>query len=51
MIYFFNSILIQASVLGDLKAERGGEPMIDWGIPSGVIIAIIILYFVFRKND
>lgn len=49
---YLKIVLLQASVLGDLKAERGGESM--WDNPIGFIIgAVLVFYLIYRygKDD
>jgi TRAP-type mannitol/chloroaromatic compound transport system permease small subunit len=46
MIHYLYSVALQSSVLGDLKAERGGESM--WSIPLGIIVGIVFLYLLIK---
>ena len=44
----FYYILLQASVLGDLKAESGGQSM--WATPIGVIVGLLFLYYILKDR-
>lgn len=46
MVNFLCALALQASVLGDLKAERSGESM--WSTPLGIVIGIVFLYFLIK---
>lgn len=49
MVNYLCPIALQASVLGDLKAEWGGESM--WSTPLGIIIGIVFLYFLIKRDE
>lgn len=46
MVNYLHTIALQASVLGDLKAERGGESI--WSTPVGIVIGIVFMYLLIK---
>ena len=46
MFIYLTSLLLQSSVIGDLRAERGGESM--WSTSFGVVVGIVFIYLLLK---